>query len=72
MTNLQRSLRCRPHCRHDVIVIRNETDRLRRFSCLEAETLWERFSESMAAGWLDVTEDTLKLFEEWLCKESDV
>lgn len=32
----------------------------------EIEILWKAFSRSACAGWLNVTDEWIKLFEQWL------
>jgi len=51
---------------HDIAVIRSAHPILSRLSDLEVERLWDRFSDSYAAGWLIVTEETMDQFRSWL------
>lgn len=50
----------------DIAKIREATPLLFRFSDLEIERLWDRFSDSRCAGWLMVYDETLRDFQDWI------
>ena len=64
MSNLSKALRV--EFPDDVEQIRKIHTGLNRFSDIEVEMLWQRFSRSRCAGWLGVDTTTSDDFYSWL------
>ena len=64
MSNLSDALRVEHP--DDVAKLRAQIPILYRFSDIEIEKLWDDFSDSYAAGWLFVQEETIESFKAWL------
>lgn len=51
---------------HDVAELRRAIPLLQRFSDVEIEKLYDAFSDTHAAGWLCLSEETVESFKHWL------
>lgn len=65
MSNLSDALKVSENY-HNIQRLRAEIPLMQRFSDLEIERLYERFSDSYCAGWLIVNDEMIKAFTLWL------
>ena len=66
MSNLFNALKVSEECAADVKRLREAIPILSRFSDVEVEAIYKRFSESYCAGWLILDNDRIQEFDKWM------
>jgi hypothetical protein len=66
VSNLFKCLSPNPDVVADIAKIKKAVPFVQRFTDLEVQTMWKTFSRDACAGWLNVDDQTIAQFMDWI------